>query len=114
MKIALDYDDTYTADPDLWTAFIYIARSSGHQVTFVTYRHEPDEGHSDQNDDVKEAAKSLGIDVVFTHGQQKAGCFYADIWIDDMPLTIPVADDLLAIHKGCKIMNDFKQNKEST
>ena len=94
MKIALDYDKTFTADPTLWTEFIKSAKIHLHTITFVTYRYEPDEGFSTSNDDIKEVAKSLDIAIIFTNGEQKASMFSADIWIDDAPVTIPTADEL--------------------
>lgn len=39
MNIALDYDGTYTNDPDLWLAFVDDAVEKGHQVTVVTMRY---------------------------------------------------------------------------
>lgn len=84
MNIALDYDGTYTADPELWLAFIKTAQSRGHKVYCVTMRWEGEVGSMDPRllqavDQLfltARAAKkpymdSLGIRV--------------DIWIDDMP-----------------------------
>ena len=99
MKIALDYDETYTADPNFWFAFVKLAKLNGHTVTFVTYRYELNEGAS-LNEDIKKVAKSLDIDVVFTNGKQKAGLFNADIWIDDEPVTIPTSSELYHMHVG--------------
>lgn len=106
MKIALDYDDTFTADPVLWTAFVEMAKQRMHMVVFVTYRYEPDEGIS-YNDDIKGDAEALGIDVIFTAGVQKAKMFDADIWIDDMPIIIPLASDLQDMYNGCVKNNDI-------
>lgn len=39
MRIALDYDGTYTEDPELWDAFIRVAQSFGHEVMIVTMRY---------------------------------------------------------------------------
>lgn len=38
MKIALDYDGTYTEDPELWDNFIMAAHKLGHDVHVVTMR----------------------------------------------------------------------------
>ena len=38
LVIALDYDGTYTEDPDLWNDFIASALGRGHEVVFVTGR----------------------------------------------------------------------------
>ena len=53
MRIALDYDETYTAAPVLFKLFVLAAIQYGHKVTFVTYR--PKTGC---NDDIKHDAKS--------------------------------------------------------
>jgi hypothetical protein len=38
LRIALDYDNTYTADNVLWDAFIKLSVSLGHSVYIVTMR----------------------------------------------------------------------------
>lgn len=102
MNIALDYDLTYTEDRELWNMFIELAQSKGHIVTFVTYRDS-----RWGNEDILSDASKLGIEVVFTNGKQKEGVFRADIWIDDDPVTIPVASKLSDMHNGCLVNNDI-------
>jgi hypothetical protein len=72
MRIAIDYDGTYTADPKLWNVFIAHAEQAGHEVTCVTmrYPHETIE---------------MPCKVVYTSRRAKAKAFDADIWIDDKP-----------------------------
>lgn len=89
MKIALDYDETFTADPGLWIKFINDARERSHEVTFVTFRKEEWDNH-----DILADAEMLGIKIVFCGMKQKATKFNADIWIDDSPHYIPTADRL--------------------
>jgi len=84
MKIALDYDDTFTNDDTLWRAFVESAKSRGHSVTFVTSRN-----HDGDNRDIIFDAGLLGIGVVFCNHKAKSECFKADVWIDDNPLMIP-------------------------
>jgi hypothetical protein len=91
--LALDYDDTFTADPILWEHFINKVKERGHSVTFVTsrgYHHS-----NDYNADIKQDAKRLNIDIVFCFGESKAAKFKADVWIDDTPLAIPTDDAVL-------------------
>lgn len=38
VTFALDYDGTYTADPELWLDFIVNAKKNGHRVIVVTMR----------------------------------------------------------------------------
>lgn len=82
--IALDYDDTFTADPDLWRQFVSSAQARGHTVVCVTARRTPP-------DFSREPRLPLGVAIVCTGGQPykkhaaaKAG-YAVDIWIDDMP-----------------------------
>lgn len=77
MKIALDYDNTITADPGLWSAFAELALSKGHSVTIVTSR-----------DEVFAPLPEMGIPIVYCAYKAKARCFQADIWIDDDPRRI--------------------------
>ena len=83
MKIALDYDDTYTQDPELWLRFVKDALERNHDVRVVTMRF-PFEG--------------IGMDprllelvpVIFTERcAKKRVCFLqgfvVDVWIDDRP-----------------------------
>jgi hypothetical protein len=43
LNIALDYDETYTADPELWNYFINMATVRGHKVWCVTARRDTEE-----------------------------------------------------------------------
>lgn len=77
MKIALDYDGTYTKDPELWDAFIAMAHERGHTVTCVTAR-RPDE------------SVSMPCAVQYTSRRAKQvhineANMQIDIWIDDNP-----------------------------
>lgn len=84
MIIALDYDDTFTKDDLFWAKFVQSAKERGHSVTFVTFRYEDGE-----NNNIRADAEMLQISIIFTNRKQKADCFKADIWIDDMPHLIP-------------------------
>lgn len=77
MKIALDYDGTYTAHPEFWNRFIADALASGHQVVCMTMRfpHE---------------AIQMPCEVIYT-GRRAKVRFAAEhalgitIWVDDAP-----------------------------
>ena len=85
MKIALDYDETFTADKDTFTDIVKLFKSAGHNVKFVTFR----DGMWDRgNEDIKLDALRLGVDIIYTSGKQKQHCYDADIWIDDSPISI--------------------------
>ena len=86
MLIALDYDGTYTADPELWEQFISNARMRGHKVYCVTMRYEDTE-----NTEVELNLNSKVDKIVYTNRKAKKSAFRMqcgynpNIWIDDIP-----------------------------
>lgn len=86
MLIALDYDGTYTADPELWDEFIARARSRDHQVIIATMRIKGFE------DEIVEAQLADKVDeIIYTDRKAKKAAVRhqygrdPDIWIDDNP-----------------------------
>ncbi len=84
--IAVDWDGTFTEDPDLWRNFIKAAQAidGGRKFRcfFVTFRRPCEE--------VQKEADALGIEAIFTSGVPKMKyCMEHEtdihIWIDDMP-----------------------------
>lgn len=86
LTIAIDYDDTFTADPLLWSGFINLAKSLGHKLVMITARRDTEENIDQINADLDhwncqmpvffsnlgskiELAKKRGLNI--------------DIWIDD-------------------------------
>jgi hypothetical protein len=86
MLIALDFDGTYTADPDMWDEFISNARMRGHKVVVATMRIA---GIEDSV--VEMQLRSKVDDIVYTNRKAKKVAFRTiygenpDIWIDDNP-----------------------------
>lgn len=88
MRIAIDFDETLTADAALWREFLVSVQSLGHTCVCVTARRGTDENR----DTVAEWMESHGIciPVFFTSlgskvdYMEKAG-MKVDIWIDDDP-----------------------------
>ncbi len=85
MLIALDYDGTYTADPDMWDRFIADARSRGHSIVVATMRCSNKEG-----DEVRTTLGERVDLIVFTERKAKKQFLrnmqiIPDIWIDDNP-----------------------------
>ena len=85
MNIALDYDETWTRDPDLWHAFVTAAKAKGHTVYGVTMRY-PREG-TDMDARYKSGCNG---GIFFTSRQAKL--YYMEkqdviihVWIDDSP-----------------------------
>lgn len=81
--IAVDWDGTFTEDPDLWRMFIReVSRKNKMRCFFVTARPFSEE--------VQKEADSLGIEAIYTSGQPKMKFCEENstdihIWIDDMP-----------------------------
>lgn len=88
MRIALDFDNTFTLDPNLWYCFIDDVLDRGGSVTIVTVRHPYWDAHP-----LLDELQKVGIVVIFTDGRAKKD-FCAelglefDVWIDDRPQTI--------------------------
>lgn len=84
MLIALDYDETYTADPEFWDMVISAAEYRGHTVICATMRHEH------EGADVIAALGKKVEKIIFTGRKakhefvQKAG-YYPSVWVDDSP-----------------------------
>lgn len=82
---AIDFDGTYTADPELFKAFVGLLKARGHIPIMVTGR--PAEYGMD------EAPKALVGDlmpIIFAGGEwkidaAKAAGYEVDIWVDDLP-----------------------------
>jgi hypothetical protein len=100
--VALDFDETYTAAPHVWQAFVQLALTNNMRVTIVTARHA-----SGNNSDVEHAATKMNIPVIYTGGRQKKHVFDADIWIDDAPESIANFNSLVTAHDKCVEHGDF-------
>ncbi|WP_371436352.1 hypothetical protein [Polaromonas sp.] len=83
MLIALDYDLTYSLDPDFWDAVIVAGMARGHRFVCVTGRDTPPGPHERQ----------IPMPVVCAPSQHKyrvaaAAGYAVNVWIDDSPGTI--------------------------
>lgn len=86
MRIALDYDDTFTADKTAWIRFIQLFQDYGHQIIIVTMR----DGEADWHSDFKDLYDKYGISTIFCNGESKRDVtermgVEIDVWIDDRP-----------------------------
>jgi hypothetical protein len=83
MNIGLDYDDTFTRDPEFWKNFCEMTRIAGHTIHIVTWRSRDFIG--DMYDFLPE-----WIHIYFTACRAKrpymeALGIHIDVWIDDNP-----------------------------
>ncbi len=85
LTFAIDFDDTFSADPKLWREFVKIAtgRRYGHICILVTNRPE------DMGNDVRAEVGNL-MPIVFAGVWSKRSAawragYFVNIWIDDSP-----------------------------
>lgn len=96
MKIAIDYDDTFTAAPEFWQEFITKAESCGHHCYIVTCRPDNQENRDDIIGDCDGVSHNTGLPKhrhYFTSLAPKRWYMEGrgiqiDIWIDDMPESV--------------------------
>ena len=88
MLIAIDFDDTLTADPVLFRTLIAVIESFGHRTICVTARRDTSENRLD----IEGYFRKYGIElyVHYTAGASKVDHMArigvkVDIWIDDDP-----------------------------
>ncbi len=88
VNFAIDFDNTFTRDPELFKMFIRICEQRGHKCYIVTMR----AGRGDAKAQVEAALAEAGVDVpiVYCHHTFKRKIISQqglniDIWIDDLP-----------------------------
>lgn len=87
MNVGLDYDNTYTRDPECWNDVINVFQARGHNVYVVTMR-TPEEGRP-----VREALQNRVEGIFFTSRKAKKPFMFErrisiDVWVDDTPYFI--------------------------
>jgi len=85
LTIAIDYDDTYTADPVFWDKFIQLAQNHNHKVICVTARRNILEHRQELMNNLPDT-----VETYFSYDEPKADFIkrhniVVDIWIDDTP-----------------------------
>lgn len=83
MLIALDYDGTYTADPELFLAFISMAKERGHEVVCVTARNT--EEASIMCPDLIGSVEVIATDRASKAHHMASLGRMPKVWIDDNP-----------------------------
>ena len=90
MKFGIDFDDTFTADPELWRAFIANAHERGHSCFVVTCRRDTDENRETVAEFVgdlprwRQLITGLSAKKWFCERQG----IEIDVWIDDDPACV--------------------------
>ena len=85
MTIGIDYDGTFSEDPDLWRTFVGHAVARGHKCVCVTGRGDEEK----MSAEVRHAVGSL-MPIVFAGTAWKRDAainsgFDVNVWIDDNP-----------------------------
>lgn len=100
MRLALDFDDTWTKHPKFWSEFVKLANKHGITVDIVTMRHRDIDRLTRHHE---RKLKAAGINEIFYVGAKDGsddplakpkkdsvadlGITY-DVWIDDNPIGI--------------------------
>lgn len=87
MIIAIDYDNTYSADPESFNKVIIIFKEAGHNVICVTAREDGVMGVPVRNSIGKLVPVIFAGSVPKRTAARKNG-YIVDVWIDDMPMMI--------------------------
>lgn len=90
LLFAIDYDGTYSLDPEIFNIIIQILKKAGHEVICVTGR-----SGDKESDNVVRASIGKLVPVIFAgkkykYDAAKDAGFYVDIWIDDNPSSISI------------------------
>lgn len=101
MLVAIDFDDTFTADSKAWRAVIEVLRATGHQVICVSARAD-----SERDREELKAALPKGVHILLSEQCPKRVFamrhgYDVDIWIEDTPLAV---DAVYAYGSGWKIV----------
>ena len=84
MLIALDYDDTWTRDPDAWYAAMKIMKAAGHTIYGVTMRYPREATGMDMRYvDVCDKLLFTSREAKWYYTRNKG--ILIDVWIDDSP-----------------------------
>lgn len=84
MLISLDYDDTFTRDPDFWCQVVALGRLRGHEFVCVTARSSPPESGKEPH--IPMPVVCAGNEWKHVAAVRKG--FIVNVWIDDMPQLI--------------------------
>jgi len=91
LTIAVDFDDTFTADPVLWSKFVQHAKQLGHNPIVVTARRNTAENMDLINEQLSHF--DCHMRIYFSNLGSKVECMEkrginVDIWIDDAPYAL--------------------------
>lgn len=97
LTISIDFDNTFTAAPNLWKSFIGDALDRGHKVACITRREDTEANQQEVRlafGDLADRLRAIvmaGPDKAKRAAAESAG-ISVDIWIDDRPETVDNAN----------------------
>jgi hypothetical protein len=100
MIIAIDYDNTFTLDPDLFRDMAQRFQRRGHRVIVITGRSDEDPWGTEVRTMVRDLCPIVFAGLSWKREAAIAEGYIVDVWIDDMPEYIGPQDPELAQHKG--------------
>lgn len=100
MTIAIDYDNTYTLDPDLFRDMAQRFLRRGHHVIVVTGRSGDEPWGGEVRASIRDLCPIVFAGLSWKREAAIAEGYIVDVWIDDMPEYIGPQDPELAQHKG--------------
>ena len=88
LTFAIDFDDTFSADPELWHILVSIIKLRRHECILITNRPE------DMGNDVRAEVGDI-MPIIFAGVWSKRSAahnagYNIDIWIDDSPENIDI------------------------
>lgn len=95
MLIGIDYDDTFTRDPDFFREMISLLHSRGHQAMIVTQRPA-----DSKNEDLEKNIQGL-VPIVYAGEKWKTQAVmeetgqFVHVWMDDCPQCVCPAPPLI-------------------
>lgn len=103
MIFALDFDGTFTADPELWTDWIRVAEYRGHTVFCVTFRPlNHMQKVYDTIGSVIDPSRCISTGGMYKKQYTEQNGIHVDVWIDDNPEMIVTAEEVDYWHTHLK------------
>lgn len=88
MNLALDFDDTYTKDPELWHEVIRLAELRGHRVYVVTCRRDTPENREIVRVPTLPPYRHYFTGLAPKRWYMQQQGIEIDVWIDDLPESV--------------------------
>ncbi len=91
LTFSMDFDDTFTADPELMAEFVRLGKARGHKFYCVTARRATEENEDIINEFFDQ--HECQMPIIFSNLRSKVDEMVArgikiDIWIDDAPYAL--------------------------